>query len=393
MDEDELLAKLAALEIETPSWGYGNSGTRFHVYPVARRRARPSGSGSTTRRSCTGSPAAARPSRSTSRGIASTTGVALRRYAEPSAASGSARSTRTSSATTTTGSGASATRTSACARQALDHCRECIEIAGRVGSPIVSLWLADGTNYPGQDDLRSRHARLAAGLEELYALCRRACACSSSTSSSSRRFYCTDLPDWGTAALALPAPRPAGAGARRHGPPPAGDERRADRRRAARRGPARRLPLQQPQVRRRRPDRRRRSTRSSSSGSCARSRTRTRRRRRRVHDRPVAQRRGQDRRDDPVGHEHPDARTRRRCSSMERDSPRPRPRATCSAPTGSCSRRSRPTCGRCSRASAASLGVERRPRRGVPGGRLRGAPRRRARNGIGRERVRATVTG
>src|SRR3954447_5765418 len=33
MDENLVLEKLAALEIETPSWGYGNSGTRFHVYP------------------------------------------------------------------------------------------------------------------------------------------------------------------------------------------------------------------------------------------------------------------------------------------------------------------------------------------------------------------------
>ena len=33
MDDREVLARLAALEIETPSWGYGNSGTRFHVYP------------------------------------------------------------------------------------------------------------------------------------------------------------------------------------------------------------------------------------------------------------------------------------------------------------------------------------------------------------------------
>src|SRR5258707_2172726 len=33
MTETEALERLAALEIETPSWGYGNSGTRFHVYP------------------------------------------------------------------------------------------------------------------------------------------------------------------------------------------------------------------------------------------------------------------------------------------------------------------------------------------------------------------------
>src|SRR5262245_40812623 len=33
MDEQVVLERLAALPIETPSWGYGNSGTRFHVYP------------------------------------------------------------------------------------------------------------------------------------------------------------------------------------------------------------------------------------------------------------------------------------------------------------------------------------------------------------------------
>ena len=33
MNEDTALARLRQLEIETPSWGYGNSGTRFHVYP------------------------------------------------------------------------------------------------------------------------------------------------------------------------------------------------------------------------------------------------------------------------------------------------------------------------------------------------------------------------
>ena len=33
MPDDRLLDRLDRLEIETPSWGYGNSGTRFHVYP------------------------------------------------------------------------------------------------------------------------------------------------------------------------------------------------------------------------------------------------------------------------------------------------------------------------------------------------------------------------
>src|SRR3954452_431870 len=33
MRDEDVLARLRGLEIETPSWGYGNSGTRFHVYP------------------------------------------------------------------------------------------------------------------------------------------------------------------------------------------------------------------------------------------------------------------------------------------------------------------------------------------------------------------------
>src|SRR6185437_10858401 len=36
-------------------------------------------------------------------------------------------------------------------RQAIDHVLECIHIAETVHSDVISLWLADGTNYPGQD--------------------------------------------------------------------------------------------------------------------------------------------------------------------------------------------------------------------------------------------------
>jgi L-rhamnose isomerase/sugar isomerase len=85
--------------------------------------------------------------------------------------------------------------------KALDHCRECIEIAEAVGSSVVSLWLADGTNYPGQDDLRDRHARLVAGLEELYALLPAGIRLLVEYKFFEPGFYSTDIPDWGTAAL------------------------------------------------------------------------------------------------------------------------------------------------------------------------------------------------
>jgi L-rhamnose isomerase/sugar isomerase len=85
--------------------------------------------------------------------------------------------------------------------KAIAHCRECIEIAHEVGSSILSLWLADGTNYPGQDDLRSRHARLIAGLEEVYALLPDDMRMLVEYKFFEPSFYSTDLPDWGTAAL------------------------------------------------------------------------------------------------------------------------------------------------------------------------------------------------
>jgi L-rhamnose isomerase/sugar isomerase len=85
--------------------------------------------------------------------------------------------------------------------QALEHCRECVEIAQQVGSTIISLWLADGTNYPGQDDLRGRHARLVAGLEELYGLLPDDMRLLVEYKFFEPGFYSTDLPDWGTAAM------------------------------------------------------------------------------------------------------------------------------------------------------------------------------------------------
>ena len=44
--------------------------------------------------------------------------------------------------------------------KAVEHLLECLDIARALGSDAQSLWLADGTNYPGQDDLRARRRRL-----------------------------------------------------------------------------------------------------------------------------------------------------------------------------------------------------------------------------------------
>jgi L-rhamnose isomerase/sugar isomerase len=86
-------------------------------------------------------------------------------------------------------------------RKATDHLLECIEIARELGSTAQSLWLADGTNYPGQDDLRERRARMLGCLEEVYAALPAEQELLVEYKPFEPAFYATDLADWGSAVL------------------------------------------------------------------------------------------------------------------------------------------------------------------------------------------------
>lgn len=86
-------------------------------------------------------------------------------------------------------------------RKALDHVLECVDIAKEVGSSIVSLWLADGTNYPGQGDFRRRRAWLLEALEEVVAAMPDGMRLLIEYKFFEPAFYHTDIPDWGTAYL------------------------------------------------------------------------------------------------------------------------------------------------------------------------------------------------
>src|SRR4051794_13231879 len=168
MDEQQALARLRELEIETPSWGYGNSGTRFHVSPwpgAARNASERIADAALVHRltGCCPSVALHIPwdevdDYSELRRLAEEQGVRIGginpntfhddRYAIGSICHPDPE----------------------VRALALAHCRECVEIAREPGSPLVSLWLADGTNYPGQDGLRDRYRRLVDGLEQIYAM-------------------------------------------------------------------------------------------------------------------------------------------------------------------------------------------------------------------------------
>ena len=86
-------------------------------------------------------------------------------------------------------------------RRAVQHVGECIDIARQTGSTLISLWLADGTNYPGQDDLRERRRRLRTSLEEIYAALEPGMRLLVEYKFYEPAFYATDIPDWGTALM------------------------------------------------------------------------------------------------------------------------------------------------------------------------------------------------
>jgi len=84
-------------------------------------------------------------------------------------------------------------------RRAVEHMLDCIQVARAVGSTVLSLWFADGTNYPGQDDFRARRHRMTEALEQVYAAMPAEMRMLIEYKFFEPAFYHTDLPDWGTA--------------------------------------------------------------------------------------------------------------------------------------------------------------------------------------------------
>jgi L-rhamnose isomerase/sugar isomerase len=84
-------------------------------------------------------------------------------------------------------------------RKAVDHLLECVDIMDATGSRDLKLWFADGTNYPGQDDIRGRQERLAEGLRAVYDRLGDGQRLVLEYKFFEPAFYHTDVPDWGTA--------------------------------------------------------------------------------------------------------------------------------------------------------------------------------------------------
>jgi L-rhamnose isomerase/sugar isomerase len=86
-------------------------------------------------------------------------------------------------------------------RKALDHLLACVDVMDATGSRDLKLWFADGTNYPGQDDIRARQDRLAEALAAVYARLGEHQRLVLEYKLFEPSFYTMDVPDWGTSLL------------------------------------------------------------------------------------------------------------------------------------------------------------------------------------------------
>lgn len=83
-------------------------------------------------------------------------------------------------------------------QKAIDHHFECIEAMNELGSRDLKVWLPDGTNYPGQEDIRARQERLAESLARIYERIGAHQRLVLEYKFFEPAFYHTDVPDWGT---------------------------------------------------------------------------------------------------------------------------------------------------------------------------------------------------
>ena len=199
IQSDEVMAQIKQFTIETPSWGYGNSGTRFKVFPWQ-------GAARTLREKLAD---AAEVQRVT--GVCPKVAIhipwdwendwhSVSTYAaELGLRIGAVNPNLFQEDTYRFGS--LCHFDAGVRRQAIAHVVECISIAQAVGSDVISLWLADGTNYPGQDDLRRRRHRLLDSLQAIYAALPAGMRLLIEYKFFEPSFYSTDLPDWGTSLL------------------------------------------------------------------------------------------------------------------------------------------------------------------------------------------------
>lgn len=193
----DLLSALSAQRIETPSWGYGNSGTRFKTFAAP-------GAARDIWEKLDDAAEVQRLS-----GIAPSVALhipwdevddyrALKKYAQERGLQiGAINPNVFQDDVYKLGS---VTNPDAAVReQATRHLLDCVQIMKQTGSRDLSLWFADGTNYAGQDDLRQRKRYMREALQKVHDALPDGARMLVEYKLFEPAFYYTDLFDWGAA--------------------------------------------------------------------------------------------------------------------------------------------------------------------------------------------------
>jgi L-rhamnose isomerase / sugar isomerase len=194
---DRIEERLRFQRVETPSWGYGNSGTRFNVFPQP------------------GIPRDPFEKLADAAEVHRLTGICpsvaihipwdrvndygeLREHAESLGLDiGAVNPNLFQEEDYKLGSVCNPDP--AVRRRATEHLLECVEIGREVGTDVLSLWFADGTNYAGQDSFVERRHRMQECLSEVYEAMPEGMRMLLEYKPFEPAFYHTDLSDWGAA--------------------------------------------------------------------------------------------------------------------------------------------------------------------------------------------------
>jgi L-rhamnose isomerase/sugar isomerase len=197
IDVDAVEARLKAQRVETPSWGYADSGTRFGTF-------RQPGAASTVREKLAD---AAQAHRYTGIAPAVALHIPWDKVDDWADLADYGRSLGIEIGAINPNVfqdhdyrfGSLASERANVRKKALDHMSECVSIMRTVGSKALSLWFADGTNFPGQADFRERKRRFEEGLGQVHSLLHDDETMLVEYKPFEPASYHTDIADWGMA--------------------------------------------------------------------------------------------------------------------------------------------------------------------------------------------------
>lgn len=204
IDTAQLVAAISDFQVAIPSWGFGQGGTRFGRFPIA------------------GEPTSLTEKMFDAAVVNDLTGLTPRvslhipwdRPEDPKALLRLSRSLDLGFDAMNSNTfqdqpnqrhsykfGSLSHTDKAVRKQAIEHNIECIEIGRILGSKALTVWLADGGSFPGQQNLRRALDRVIDSLQGVYAKLPGNWRIFTEHKPFEPAFYSTIIQDWGTSLL------------------------------------------------------------------------------------------------------------------------------------------------------------------------------------------------